>query len=369
MHVLIATPIYPPSIGGPATYTKLIEGEFAKQNISTTIVSFDTFAKWPKGIRHVLYFFNVCIRLFGVDILYALDPVSVGLPTALAARLFRKKYVVKIVGDYAWEQGVQRFGVNDLLDEFLQKEYVGRVNVLRKIQTWVAKGAQGIIVPSNYLKSVVQKWGVSADLLSVVNNAFTPYQHVLSKNELRLKYNFRQGIHIISIGRLVPWKGFVELIQVVDSLKDHISNLVLHIVGSGPDEKVLKKICSERGLSEHVIFEGRCEHNVTQELLRASDIFVLNTGYEGLSHTILEAFAAGTPVITTNVGGNPELVEHKHNGILVPYQNSDALQSAIYDVCQHMDEADSFADASSQLVQHFSKERMVNTTIKILSSL
>ena len=57
------------------------------------------------------------------DIIFAQDPVSVGFPAACAAKILRKKFLLKIVGDYAWEQGMQRFGISDLIDEFQRKKY------------------------------------------------------------------------------------------------------------------------------------------------------------------------------------------------------------------------------------------------------
>ena len=63
--------------------------------------------------------------------MYALDPVSVGLPASLAALVLGKKFILRVAGDYAWEQGRQRFGVTDELDEFQLKKYGWRVERLR----------------------------------------------------------------------------------------------------------------------------------------------------------------------------------------------------------------------------------------------
>ena len=71
------------------------------------------------------------------------------------------------------------------------------------------------------------------------------------------------------------------------------------------------------------VFITNLDHQALLEELSGAGIFVLNTGYEGLSHTILEAMAAEVPIVTTNIGGNPELIENNQNGILVEYNNKE----------------------------------------------
>ncbi len=110
MRLLIATPLYPPDPGGPATYAKALEEGLPPLPIEVDLVKFSDVRHLPKGVRHVAYFWRVLRALKGVDVVLALDPVSVGLPALLAALIARKKFVLKVVGDYAWEQGRQRWG-------------------------------------------------------------------------------------------------------------------------------------------------------------------------------------------------------------------------------------------------------------------
>jgi hypothetical protein len=148
LRVLIATPLYPPEIGGPATYTKILAENFLDWGISTRIVRFSAVRSLPKILRHAAYAWQVLLQSRYADIIYAQDPVSVGFPAAIAAFLKRKPFVMKIVGDYAWEQGVQRYRVSDLLDEFLQKKYGMHVEILRTIERCASLRAMHIVVPS-----------------------------------------------------------------------------------------------------------------------------------------------------------------------------------------------------------------------------
>ena len=175
MRILIATGIYPPSIGGPATYSKILFQELPKRGISVRVISFDEVRHLPKIVRHSVFFLKVLYHARGYDVIYAQDPVSVGLPSFLAAKMLRKRFVLKIVGDYAWEQGIQRFGVSDLLDDFSKKRrgyYAIFVRFLIRLEELVARRSDKIITPSLYLAGVIKLWGVSRSKISVVNNAF-----------------------------------------------------------------------------------------------------------------------------------------------------------------------------------------------------
>ncbi|MBX4192602.1 hypothetical protein KW798_03930, partial [Candidatus Parcubacteria bacterium] len=119
--ILIATPLYPPESGGPATYAKLIEKELTARGFVVQVLPFSTVAHLPFGVRHVVYFFKVLFSAAWT--VYALDPVSVGFPAALASSMVGKKFLLRVPGDYAWEQGQQRFGVKESLDFFQTKRY------------------------------------------------------------------------------------------------------------------------------------------------------------------------------------------------------------------------------------------------------
>src|SRR3989344_9417544 len=169
-NILICAGIYPPDGGGPATYSKLLFDELPKRGAGADVLNFGKVRHLPKIIRHIAYLFKALKMGKRADVIYAQDPVSVGLPAMLAAQLLRKKFILKIVGDYAWEQGVQRFEVKEILDDFLNKKYGINVEVLRKIEKFVANHTEKIIVPSEYLKKVVSAWGVNPNKIKVTGS-------------------------------------------------------------------------------------------------------------------------------------------------------------------------------------------------------
>lgn len=358
MRILIATGIYPPSIGGPATYSKLLFDELPKRGIDVSVLSFDEVRKFPKIFRHLVYFFKVLKRSRGCEIVYLQDPVSVGLPGLLASKILRKKVLLKIVGDYAWEQGVQRFGVKDSLDVFCKKNsgYGLRVKLLKWTQKFVAKKADRIVVPSEYLKNVISAWDINAEKISVIYNAFNLPKNY-SQNFLHQNVSFSKKI-ILSVGRLVPWKGFRTLIELMPAILQKVPDASLVIVGDGPDEQILLKLIAEKKLADSVNLVGRLSHEILISYIKSSTIFVLNTGYEGLSHQLLEVMACGVPVVTTNVGGNGEVITNSQDGVLVEYDNKDQLLSNIVRLLTHSSNRDRLVKKAFERVGDFDEGKM-----------
>ena len=237
MKILIATPLYPPDDGGPATYARMLETALPKEGVEVVLLSFSIFRKYPKFVSHLLYTLALWKLTKGVDLIYTLDLVSAGFPALIVSKLSGKPLVLKIVGDYAWEQGTQRAGVKENLDEFVKrKDYPFLVRIFRILQTAVARHAVRIITPSHYLKGIVSAWGIDPAKIVVVYNSFKSTLPTDEKSTLRKEFNMPRHT-IISAGRFVPWKGFKVLMDVVAEVRKDIPDVVLEIAGSGDDSE------------------------------------------------------------------------------------------------------------------------------------
>ncbi len=313
IHITIATGIFPPSIGGPASYSKMLLDFLGPYGYDVTIVTFDSVRKYPKIIRHIMYFFLLCKHSISSDILYAQDPVSVGLPALCVAKLFRKPLMVRLGGDYAWEQAVGRFGCTDTLDDFVTKKqpYI-YVRMLQSIQRYVVSHSQATVVPSAYLKRIVTQWGIDEQILHVIYNAFTP-------PDVRKKNIHRKTFTIVTVGRLVPWKGFATLIDTVVTLHTSYPHVTLTIIGDGIDKEMLEKKIQQAHAESYIQMKGALSKDAVYTELSCADAFVLFTSYEGFSHLILEAMSIGVPILTTAVGGNTEILRDMDNALLIPH--------------------------------------------------
>ena len=375
--LVIATGIFSPDIGGPATYSQLLLRKLSAYGYEAIVVTYgttqpqDTTAiirvsrKWPKGIRHCIYGWQVWRAARRADAVFIQGVGGEGIPAMWAARIAHKPIVLKVVGDYAWEQATQRCGIMESIDQFQSKHYTGWPKRWQKAQRRVAQSAQWIITPSEYLRKLVSGWGVSEDKIRVVPNAVVISKNVCRKEEARTECGMG-GTMLVSIGRLVPWKGFSLLIEVVAELRAELPDIQLVIIGDGPERKMLDFKIKSLNLEKHVRLIGAVPKEVVQRYLCAADLFVLNTGYEGFSHQIIEATAAGVPVLTTKNGGNPEIINHGQNGWLVEYNNAPELQAAIRKLCIDVNTRIFLSKAGQETAAQFSEERMLSLLRVIL---
>jgi len=369
MKITIATGLYPPESGGPATYVSLLEETLPKHGIELNAVPFRDVRKYPKLIRHFAYTYKLWRASNSSDLILALDPVSVGLPTLVVSLLARRRYILRVPGDYAWEQGQLRFGVEDKLHEFIEKRmsYGWQVSLLCRIESLVAKKALHVIVPSDYMKSAVAKWGVEPKKITRVYSALTPIEVGESKSELREEFSF-VGPVITSCGRLVPNKGFPTLIKAFSEVLKAKPDSRLIIIGDGPQQEELVKLITELDISKNVQLTGRLDKVELGRIIKASDLFVLNTAHEGMSHQLLEVIYLGTPIITTPVGGNVELITDGVEGKLVPYEDDGAIEKAILELLNGIEKGRDFATKAKLKLKMFEREVSVKETVDILLS-
>ncbi|MDQ5958069.1 MAG: hypothetical protein QG665_417 [Patescibacteria group bacterium] len=370
MKIVIATPLYPPEIGGPATYCQLLENKLSLTGAEIAIVKFSTVRHLLKIVRHLKYFTLLYKEARRADLIYALDPVSVGLPSLLASLLSFKPLVIKIVGDYAWEQGKQRFAVGDDLDNFSAHwfKYGWAVLVFKIIQTLVAKYSSAVVVPSQYLAKIVTSWGVNPKKIKVIYNAFDLNINLANRDALREKYNLN-GFVVMTAGRLVPWKGIKELVESVIILKNLIPELSLIIAGDGPEREALVSLVRLRGAVDYIQFTGELLQPDLFAYIKAADLFVLNSTYEGLSHQLLEVMSLETPIVATDVGGNPEIITTGENGILISPYNSDELQAAILWLAKSQTESDKLKQEAKISLHRFSEKKMIDTLYQHLKTI
>ncbi|MEZ4524003.1 MAG: glycosyltransferase family 4 protein [Thermomicrobiales bacterium] len=128
---------------------------------------------------------------------------------------------------------------------------------------------------------------------------------------------------VVFTGRLAPEKRLDLLVDSWESVEKKVPGAQLVIVGDGPDREKL----TEASEGRNVLYPGRTDD--VSPYLRAADAFVLPSDTEGLSNALLEAMAAGLPVIATDVGGARDVIDHDRSGLIIPPGDRDALESAL----------------------------------------
>ena len=379
--ILITTGIFYPDIGGPASYAANLAKRLAP-TCSVAVVSYSSVVKEnsdkeegykifrvyrsiPSPFRQLYYLLTLLFVGRKYDVWYALGDRAAGVPTALAAKFLRKKYFLRISGDSVWESAINRSKTNLLVDDFQRLELAGFLSFLRKLRAWVVKNAFINIAHSQYLKKLLMSWGAKEKNIRVVFNGVELVSRVASQEEARKKIGIPGSI-IISAGRLAPWKGFKMLIKIMPSLQEINPFFRLVIVGDGGEREILSQIITNLGLQKKVFLVGKKSKTELAWYLCAADIFVLNTGYEGFSHQILEAMAMGVPVITTPVGGNPELIKQGKNGFMVKHNDEFNLIEAIRTLHQSKEISEQFALEGIKTAKQFNIEKMFQQTISAL---
>jgi glycosyltransferase involved in cell wall biosynthesis len=151
---------------------------------------------------------------------------------------------------------------------------------------------------------------------------------LLDQNPIRHEFKISSGAPLLgSIGRLHPQKGYSYLIESMGIILDQYPEAKLLIVGTGELENEIKSQVNRMGLSQSIIFTGiRAD---IPSILAALDIFILSSLWEGHPIVILEAMAAGVPVVATAVGGTPEIITAGETGILVQPRDPEGLSDAV----------------------------------------
>jgi len=382
MRICIVSGIFPPDIGGPATYLLNICKKISDSGHKISVITFgDEYIdfpfpvqkfsrKIPPFIRLLLAFIKIIKLRKEIDIIFTLGgPWDSGIPGLLAKIILGKPMVTKVTGDIAWERARIKHLIDDGIEEFQIRRYSIEVEFFRWIQDFVVKKADRVVVPSNYLKSIVEGWGIPSHKIDIIYNAIKEedFTIFISQAEARRELGINGKINklILVVARLAPWKGIDMLIKILPRLNKEIR---LIVVGDGLDIQRLKDLAQTIGVEKRVMFIGRIPYNRIGVYLKAADVFALPSSYEGMPHTILEAMIAGIPIVATNIGGIPELIEHGREGLLFESEDSSGLEESVSRLLEDSAMALKFIESAKEKVKQFNGNIQGEKILGILDS-
>lgn len=373
-NLFVASGIFHPESGGPATYLHEILPHMQAQEWDVRAL---TFSDTPDGppepypvTRIVRQSYPVRMARYALaarPLLRWADLVYVNLLGLPLWGKSRAPHIVKIVGDIAWERAVRKGWIAPIedIDDFQRRRYGWMVNFDKERRAREARGMDGVIVPSEYLKRMVVGWGVEEAKVWVIYNALPPdaLPPDITQAEAREQLGLNDEPIVLTVGRILPWKGMDHLIAALA----HVPEVRLMVAGDGPTLEAAKTRAAASGVEERVTFLGRVGREKMPLYMKAADYVAVYSGYEGLSHTLLESLRVGTPVIASDKGGNPEVVRHGVNGLLVPYVNVDALTAALEEAFQPGKREMLAANAHTGM-ERFDFGRMVEETSSTLKA-
>jgi glycosyltransferase involved in cell wall biosynthesis len=238
-----------------------------------------------------------------------------------------------------------------LLDAY-PKRKAGTIEALRN--------ADGVVAVSTELADQIAGFGVPADRIRVVYDGVNPEVFFFGERaEARSRLGLpKDRIQLLFIGNLLRIKGLDVLLSACSNLRRLGVSFDLNIIGSGPLRSNLESLARSYQLADIVRFHGSLPQADLSDWYRAADQFVLPSRSEGVPNVLLEASACGTPWVSTNVGGIPEIARHGVSR-LVPPDNSNALAAAIRALLSE-------APAATRPVAVRDRKQTVSETIEFL---
>ncbi len=273
-----------------------------------------------------------------IDVIISQDPTLCGMWATIAGKITGTKTIIEVHGDW----------VNSVL--LYKKRRFGALIglILKVLGKFSIRNAGCVRVVSKAMEEKVKDAGFSGEICTFP--AFIDLNLFLKKGDKEFKKD------IVFVGSLYKLKGVDYLIDAFSGLADTDARLV--IIGDGPERKNLEKMVEG---SENVVFLGHLDNSEVKKRLDKALVLVLPSLSEGLGLVLLEAMACGKPVIGSDVGGIPELIEDGKNGYIVKAKDSDALRDRLRMFTEDMGLARRMGYAGHKFVlENFSKDKYFN---------
>jgi len=346
VRALLVSGIYPPDIGGPATYIPKLERYLVENAWSVRVVSllngkkFLTFSSnrffvgrnLPLPIRIFLTTLMINVESKNADCVFAN-----GLHQEVAmATCFSNKYkVAKIVGDPIWERYQNKSKLAIGINEFNESiEASMSIRLQRKFLVWALNRFDVVVCPSRELCNFVKKWGVRSSVIYLPNGV----EIEKSRPQGNREYD------IVLVGRLVKWKNIDLLLNACRNLK-----LRVIIVGDGPERVNLERIAAES--NSKVTFLGQVDSNEISKILSNCKVYVTLSSYEGMSFSLLQAMSLGMLAVVSDIEANTELVRNLVDGIVVNIHDGTDLENTLRDAVINREQYEYMARAAATKIQ------------------
>ena len=277
------------------------------------------------------------VRRLGPDIVHC-QSIMMGVVGFLGKKLLHKPYVV-------WGRGA------DIYMPWLFKTPILRL---------VLKNADGVIALTEDMKKEMQK--TRAGGISVIANGLDLERFAaLRREEMRGKLQTKPDQRLIVFaGGFRPVKGVTYLIEAMNVVREKHRSAMLMLIGKGPEEDTLRHLAERLDLGNCVRFVGQVPNDAVPQYLAAADVLVLPSLSEGFPNVVLEAMAAGLPVVASRVGGLPEIIEEGHNGFLVEPKSPEQIAEKVLLLLGDDELRKRISENNREKAQGYSWERVVD---------
>ncbi len=300
-------------------------GEVWKRNILDEIeVHYPRFLRLPgphfyAGAGIPLYyctrsFMAALYKKFKFNIIHA----NTLIPDGFAGVLLGKKFDVPVICT-AMGSDLNTYPFIGVGAPAATRWVIGNTDQLVTVSASLKKKAVNLGNPRRPVRVI--RTGIDSEIFN-----FNEGDSQVAREKLRLPL---RGIIILFAGGLCVEKGVYELLEAMENLVKGFPGLLLVMVGSGDDESNIKRIISQKSLSNNVVLAGLRPHSEVADWMKACDVLVLPSYHEGIPNVVVEAMACAKPVVATCIDGIPEVVSHNKTGFLVERQNVRELKDAL----------------------------------------
>jgi glycosyltransferase involved in cell wall biosynthesis len=363
VKVCFISPEYLPLSGGTGAYVYYLSNELIKHGNSIYIVTgydestdvkvneqlYVFFLKTPKTpiIRSFLFAGSALRKLnkirgsFPVDITHANLPL---VPSFAVPEGFGKTLISTVHSTWKGEAEAIKGEPYSRLNP--NEKFMVSFNwFLRIFEEKMLERSNKIIAVSDFTRrELLQYYKVKEEKIRVIHNGVDVNKFKPARDKRKAKEELGlnpEDIAILSVGRLYARKGLFTLIESMPAVVRRFRNAKFVISGKGQSNEMKKLIAhaEKLGIRDNILFTGYFPDKKLPKLYQAADVFAFSTFYENLPFAVLEALSTGLPVVTTYVGGIPEMIDSGKNGFLVQPFNAKELSDRVLYFLEHPAEA------------------------------
>ena len=299
MNILICTGIYPPDIGGPAKYAKNLTEEFSKNGNKVKVMAYGMEKKMPIGARHFWYFLRTIFALPKADLIIGLDIFSTGFPAVLAGKIFGKKTILRVGGDFLWETYIESTGHLIKLKDFYEKQpqFSLKFKIIALLQKFALKNASALVFNTGWQKDFFEKIYKLNPRKNFIIENFYPEKSVAAE-----KGSKADEADFLFAGRKIKFKNLKLLEEVFEDLKS---------------AGIKAKLDAVDGLT----------HEELQEKIKNSYAVITTSVSDFAPNFIIEGLGANKPFILTKECGLAEKLDGL--GIFINPIDKDNIKKAV----------------------------------------
>jgi glycosyltransferase involved in cell wall biosynthesis len=245
-----------------------------------------------------------------------------------------------------------------------------KTRIYNQLDRWSLQTANRVLSSSATFVEDLERKNVQPGHIHVQHMPIRPYAPVPEGRKIRLRNELRIEARtriLLSVGRLSREKGHADLIRAYPQIRElaGASQLRLVLVGTGPERGPLEKLCRSLNLTDAVVFAGHQDD--INPYYGIADVFLLPSVSEGCPNVLLEAMAAGVPVVATAVGGVPEVVKHGRDAILVNAHDRAGLASATAQILRDHQLRDRLISFARDIVAQKTPEAYFRSIVSVFS--